>query len=78
MLHIPEALRHTMTPGLQPGCTREDIKHLPRFIICVSKIRIDVTYPRSNQAYNDARTSTWMYQRGYITIADTFITLSQK
>jgi len=69
MLHIPEALRYTMMPGLQPGCTREDIQLLPRLIICVSKIRIHVTYPRSTQAYNDARTSTWMYQRGYKTFA---------
>jgi len=69
MLHIPEALRHTMMPGLQPGCTREDKQHLLSFIICVSKLTNHVTYPRSTQAYDDARTSTWMYQRGYTTFA---------
>ena len=28
-------------------------------------------YPRSTQAYNYARTSTWVNQRGYITLART-------
>ena len=29
-----------------------------------------VTYPGNTQAYSDARTSTWMKQKGYITFAD--------
>ena len=31
MLYIPEVLRHTRMLGLQPGSTRKDIQHLPRF-----------------------------------------------
>ena len=30
-------------------------------------------YPRSTQAYNYARTSTWVNQRGYITLTRTSI-----
>jgi len=29
-----------------------------------------VVYPRNTQAYNDAMTSAWMNQKGYITFAD--------
>ena len=30
---------------------------------------VHVIYPRNTQAYNHARTSTWMNQKGYITFA---------
>ena len=62
MLYIPEALRHTVMPGLQPGWTRKDIQHLPRFLSAFQKT-IHVIYPRSTQAYSHARTSTWMNQK---------------
>ena len=35
-----------------------------------------VIYPRSSQAYNDARTSTWMNQKGYIALAGASIPCS--
>ena len=31
-----------------------------------------VIYPRRTQAYNDARTSTWVNQTGYITLCRSF------
>ena len=68
MLYIPEALRHTQMPGLQPGWTRKDIQHLPRFSFA-SQNADYVIYPRSAQAYADAGTSTWVNQKGYTTFA---------
>ena len=37
-----------------------------------------VIYPRSTQAYNYARTSTWVNQRGYITLARTSISCANQ
>ena len=68
MLYIPEALRHTRMPGLQPGWTRKDIQHLPRFSIASPNADY-VVNPRSAQAYADAGTSTWVNQKGYTTFA---------
>ena len=68
MLYIPEALRHTRMPGLQPGWTRKDIQHLPRFSFASPNADY-VIYPRSAQAYADAGTSTWVNQKGYTTFA---------
>ena len=67
MLYIPEALRHTRMPGLQPGWTRKDIQHLPGFSFTFQNADF-VVYPRSAQAYADAGTSTWVNQKGYTTL----------
>ena len=72
MLYIPEALRHTRMPGLQPGWTRKDIQHLPGFSFTFQNADY-VLYPRSAQAYADAGTSTWVNQKGYTTFAWIFI-----
>ena len=72
MLYIPEALRHTRMPGLQPGWTRKDIKHLPGFSFTFQNADY-VVHPRSAQAYADAGTSTWVNQKGYTTFAWIFI-----
>ena len=37
MSYILEALRHTVMPGLQPGWTRKDTQHLPRFLSAFEK-----------------------------------------
>jgi len=60
MLHVPEALRHTVTPGLQPSWTR---KRYPMFIRNLSQNVYHVAYPRSAQAYRDPRTPTWLNQK---------------
>ena len=72
MLYIPEMLRHTVMPGLQPGWTRKDILHSPTNWLWTSlkKLVNHVIYPRNAQAYSDARTSTSMNHKGYITFAD--------
>jgi len=60
MLHIPEALRHTVRPGLQPGWTR---KWYTTFVWNLSQNVYYVAYPRSAQAYGDATTPTWLNQK---------------
>ena len=68
MLYVLEALRHTVMPGLQPGWTRKDIEHFPRYLSAFQKT-VHVIYPRSTQVYSHARTLTWMNQKEYRTFA---------
>ena len=45
MLHIPEALRHTLMPGIQTGRTRKDIQQFVENF--VSKICIMLHNPEA-------------------------------
>ena len=70
MLHIPEALRHTVMPGLQPGRTR---KRYTTFALNLSQNVHYVAYPRSAQAYGDARTPAWLNQKKIYNICLKFV-----
>ena len=62
MLHIPEALRPKVMPGLQPGWNRKILQHLPKIL---SQNGYYVAYPKSAQGYGEARTPTWVHQKRY-------------
>ena len=54
MLHIPEALRHTLMPWTPTWVNQERYQHLSKIL---SQNVCYVAYPRSAQAYVDAMDS---------------------
>ena len=51
-------------PGVLPGLTREDIQHCVNLWLNI--IIIFAVYPRGPQAHLNARTPTWLNQKGYV------------
>ena len=66
MFYIPEALTYTRMPRLQPGSTKKDIQHLPKFSF-LSPDADYVLYPTGAHAYADARTLTCVNKKEYTT-----------